>query len=153
MNNHVSELLGKVLINCWAIKDEEYFLKTDSSGPSRRHAAALHNVLNHRVSHLLNNTISSAKCVNVAASCCYVNQLSGNPRGLSVWNGAMWWRWCNPRPTARCLGGAGEAGATSRTQQAVIKIDKYTGSRALKSFEYVEREGSSSIFIYLSRIS
>ena len=56
------------------MKDEEYFLKTDSSGPSRRHAAALHNVLNHRVSHLLNNTISSEKCVNVAARCCYVNQ-------------------------------------------------------------------------------
>ena len=158
MNNHVSELLGKVLINCWAIiKDEEYFLKTDSSGrsPSRRHAAALHNVLNHRVSHLLNNTISSVKCVNVAASCCYVNQLSGNPRGLSVWNGAMRWWWCNPRPTVRCLGGAGEAGATSRTLHIVIKIDKYSASRALKSFgvngKYVERAGS--IFIYLSRIS
>ena len=53
------------------------------------------------------------------------------------------------------MGGAGEAGATSRTLLTVIKIDKYTGSRALKSFgvngKYVERAGS--IFIYLSRIS
>ena len=38
---------------------------------------------------------------------------------------------------------------------AIIKIDKYSGSRALKSFgvngKYEERAGS--IFIYLSRIS
>ena len=154
MDNQESELLGKVLINSWAIKDEEYFLKRihqSAAGATQLHCT----MSGYRVSHLLNNTISSEKCANVAASCCYVNQLSGNPRG-PVWNGAMV-RWCNPRPrpTRRCMGGAGEAGATSRAPHTIIKIDKYSGSRALKSFgvngKYEERAGS--IFIYLSRIS